>query len=132
MDGARTTVRWGRTPHPSPLPAVRGEGGEVPLPLGKGLGDAYAVAPPLLLVATATLALGMLFGLIEAAQVHWRDAFALRPSSWETALRVAMPPWLLYGLLAPGAFLLAERFRLDRGSRWGAALAHVLGAASFA
>ena len=88
-----------------------------------------AVAPPLLLVATATLALGALFGLIEAAQVHWRDAFTMRPSSWETALRIAMPPWLLYGLLAPGAFLLAERFRLDRRSRWSAALAHVLGAA---
>src|SRR5688572_17946986 len=120
MEGTRTAVRLPGSPAaPSgasfDAQSVWGAGGALP---------ARAVAPPLLLVVAATLALGTMFGLIEAAQVHWRDAFALRPSSWETALRIAMPPWLLYGLLAPGAFLLAERFRLDRVSRWASALAH--------
>jgi two-component system LytT family sensor kinase len=120
MEGTRTAV----VDSLAPL-AGRGQSEGYPV-------SASAVAPRLLLVATATLVLAMLFGLIEAAQVHWRDAFTMRPSSWEYALRVAMPPWLLYGLLAPGAFLLAERFRLDRRPRWSAALAHVTGAALFA
>jgi two-component system, LytTR family, sensor kinase len=126
MEGTRAAVRLPASHSASA--AARAEAASLQGPVLTG----RAVTPPLLLVATATLALGLLFGLIEAAQVHFRDAYTMRPSSWETALRIAMPPWLLYGLLAPGAFLLAERFRLDRRSRWSAALAHVLGAALFA
>ena len=133
MEGTRTAVRLpGSAAAAASQGPSDGFGAESARGTGAGLVTGRAGAPPLLLVATATLALGTLFGLIEAAQVHWRDAFTLRPSTWETALRIAMPPWLLYGLLAPGAFLLAERFRLDRRSRWSAALAHVLGAALFA
>lgn len=131
MEGTRTAVRLPASPPAASSETSSGPSGASSA-LGAGLVTGRAAAPPLLWVATATLALGAMFGLIEAAQVHWRDAFTLRPSSWETALRIAMPPWLLYGLLAPGAFLLAERFRLDRRSRSSAALAHVLGAASFA
>jgi two-component system, LytTR family, sensor kinase len=91
-----------------------------------------SAAPPLWQVAAATLALGTVFGLIEGVQQHWRGAFSPNPLSWPAAMGMALPPWVVYGLLAPGAFLLTERFRLDRPPRWAALLVHLLGAGLFA
>jgi two-component system, LytTR family, sensor kinase len=89
--------------------------------------------PPVLTVAGILLALGVLFGLIEAGQSHWRDALNGRPSTWVESLYRSLPQWLLlFGLLAPTAYALTQRFRLDRRPRWSAAIVHTAAAAVFA
>jgi signal transduction histidine kinase len=91
-----------------------------------------SAAPALWAVAAIMLPLAVLFGLLEAAQTHWRASMTAHPFPWSEALFEALPPWLLFGLLAPGAFLLTERFRLDRRPHVAAALVHVIAAAVYA
>ena len=79
-----------------------------------------------------TLALGVLFGLIEAGQTHWRDALMNRPSSWADAVYRSLPTWILFGLFAPAAYVLTRRFRLDRHPRWPAVIVHIAAATLFA
>ena len=88
--------------------------------------------PSVWVVAGITLALGVLFGLIEAGQTHWRDALNNKPSTWADTLFRSLPTWLLFGALAPGVYLLTQRFRLDRRPHWPAATIHILAAALFA
>jgi two-component system, LytTR family, sensor kinase len=88
--------------------------------------------PPVWAIAAVTLALGVLFGMIEAGQTHWRDAWNNRPSTWAEAVWRSLPGWVLFGLLAPAAYVLTRRFRLDRQPRWPAAIAHIIAATLFA
>jgi two-component system LytT family sensor kinase len=88
--------------------------------------------PPVWIVAAVTLATGVLFGMIEAGQLHWRDAWNNKPSTWTDAVWRSMPTWVLFGLLAPAAYVLTRHFRLDRHPRWPAAIVHVIAAMLFA
>jgi two-component system LytT family sensor kinase len=83
-------------------------------------------------VAGITLALGLLFGLIDGGQTHWRDVMNNKPATWGDALWRSVPSWVLFGALAPGVYLLTQRFRLDRRPRWPAITVHILAATLFA
>jgi hypothetical protein len=93
---------------------------------------ATAGPPSVWVVAGLTLALGVLFGLIEAGQAHWRDALGNKPGTWGDALWRSVPSWLVFGALAPLVYLLTQRFRLDRRPRWLSITVHILAASLFA
>jgi signal transduction histidine kinase len=93
---------------------------------------ATAGPPSVWVVAGITLAFGLLFGLIEAGQAHWRDALGNKPGTWGDALWRSVPSWLLFGALAPLVYLLTQRFRLDRRPRWPSITVHILAATLFA
>ena len=75
---------------------------------------------------------GVLFGLIDAAQVYLRSGLMGRPYSWGMALLDAMPSWILLALLSPAVVAMAGRFRLDRAPRGLTIVLHVIAAVAFA
>jgi two-component system LytT family sensor kinase len=84
------------------------------------------------LVMAGLLVVGVLFGLIDAAQVYLRSSLLGRPYSWGMSLLDAMPSWILLALLAPAVIAMAGRFRLDRVPRGAAIALHVSAAVAFA
>ena len=84
------------------------------------------------LVLGGLLVVGVLFGLIDAAQVYLRSGLMGRPYSWGMALLDAMPSWILLALLAPAVIAMAGRFRLDRTPRGVAIALHLIAAVAFA
>jgi crotonobetainyl-CoA:carnitine CoA-transferase CaiB-like acyl-CoA transferase len=84
------------------------------------------------LALAGLLVLGVLFGLIDAAQAYLRASMQGRPYSWTLALLDGMPSWILLALLAPAVIGMARTFRLDRVPRGGTIALHFAAAAAFA
>jgi sensor histidine kinase YesM len=78
------------------------------------------------------LTVGVVFGLIDAAQVYLRSSMLGRSYSWGMSLLDAMPNWILLALLAPAVIAMAGKCRLDRPPRGTAIALHLLAAVTFA
>jgi two-component system, LytTR family, sensor kinase len=78
------------------------------------------------------LAVGVLLGLIDAAQVYLRASLLGRPYSWAMSLLDGLPSWILLALLAPAVIAMARTVRLDRVPRAGAIAMHMGAAIAFA
>ena len=78
------------------------------------------------------LALGLVAGLIETAQIFLRAQLQQRPFFWSTGLLDALPSWLLLALLVPAVIAVARRVRLDRSPAGRAVFLHIIAALAFA
>lgn len=80
----------------------------------------------------AILGVALLLGTLEAGQIYFRWTQNGFPGSVGNALAAALPQWLLLAALTPAIFVLAHRYRLDRGRRARAIAVHALASILFA
>jgi two-component system, LytTR family, sensor kinase len=67
-----------------------------------------------------------LIGLFDAAQVYLWGQMANKPTSWWCALVIGVVDWYVLAALTPLVYLLARRFRFERGQRTRDVLLHVI------
>ena len=64
--------------------------------------------------ASLVVALSVLLGFVEAAQIYLGAAAIGAPSGWWRAVMSVMPSWIIFAALVPGIMYLAQRFSLER------------------
>ena len=82
-------------------------------------------------VAGVVLALLLLLGVLEAAQVYLGLAARGRPIPFAEAITGTLPSWIILAALVPGVAWLCARFPLERATLLRDAAAHVAGAIAF-